>query len=295
MRKYTTITIVALCCVTAATAATVFAPNGLPRPYPFDGPDDLVMFDSSDPAGFVTVGSMNVPNIGFGGMEFDDQGNLWAYASTYKNTGGAASGLYSVNIFGGQATPQGTLSTQPLDDLAFNPADSTMYGVRTQGFSVRLYSVDLVTGGTSLVGTFTGLNTQPQVNGVAFDSQGNVFLHEQLEDKIYKGTGLAVSELYALAQDTAFSQGIAVDWSRNDKGYHGAVGRGEFPNYFSQLNTFATDGSGYVEGPAFGPNEFFPGDQFGYPPIQPGDVAIMPVPEPASVFLFALIGLVRRR
>jgi hypothetical protein len=29
-------------------------------------------------------------------------------------------------------------------------------------------------------------------------------------------------------------------------------------------------------GPDFGPNEYFAGDQFGYPPAEPGDLAIAP-------------------
>jgi hypothetical protein len=278
MRATLVSAILALLAAAPAGAAVVYAPNGLPRPYPFTGPDELIMFDSSDPANFVVIGSMNVPNIGFGGMDFDRDGNLWAYASFYKNTGGAASGLYRVDLETGQATVQGTPSTQPLEDLAFNPVDNSMYGIRTQNSVTRLYRVNLSTGATTLVGVFTGLPASQHAMSFAIDSAGNYFVHDINADKMYWGAGLALTELYTLPQDTNYSQGMTIDWSNGDVGYHAAVGQGIFPDYFSQVNTFATDGSGYVLGPDFGPNEYFPPDPFGYPLVEPGDLAIVPTP-----------------
>ena len=295
MRKYAFCATAVLLLATSAHAALIYAPNALPRPYPFDGPDELIMFDSSDPAGFTIVGSMSVPNIGFGGMDFDRDGNLWAYASLYKPTNGAAAGLYSVDLNTGAATVQGTLSTQPLDDLAFNPTDNQMYGIRSQFNTTRLYTVNLVTGTTSYVGNFSGLPADVQLTiGLAIDSEGDFYVHDVGEDKIYKcGAGLALTELYALSQDTGFSQGMGIDWSRDDMGYHGAVGQGVFPDYFSQVNTFAPDGSAYTLGPDFGPNEYYGG--YGFPLVEPGDLAVMPVPEPTSVLLLALGVLLCRR
>lgn len=294
MRKLTCLSAALLLLTTTAGAVTIYAPNGVPRPYPFNGPDELVMFDSANPAGFTIVGSMAVPNIGFGGMDFDADGNLWAYASFYKSTGGAASGLYHVNTTTGAATLQGTASIQSLDDLAFNPVNNTMYGIRSQTNATRLYTVNLVTGATALVGTFTGLPANlNRVVGFAIDAQGNYYLHDVEADKIYKGAGLAVTELYAIPQDTGYSQGMGIDWSRNNLGYHGAVGQGVFPDYFSQINTFAPDGSAYTLGPDFGPVEPIGG--YGYPLVQPGDIAVMPVPEPASALLLVLGALLRRR
>jgi hypothetical protein len=288
MRTYASIVCGVMLFAVAADAAIVYAPNGLPRPYPFDGPDQLVMFDSDDPTGYTVVGSMGVDDIGFGGMDFDADGNLWAYASTYKSTGGAASGLYSVNIETGQATVQGTLSTQAMDDLAFNPVDGKMYGIRSQFTATRLFSIDLETGATTYEGTFSGIESSiHQVVGLAIDSQGNLFVHDVGMDTIYKsGSDLNLSAFYDVFQDTSYSQGMGIDWSGDDTGYHAAVGRGEYPNYFCTLNTFASDGSSYVNGPEFGPNEMVGG--YGYPVLQPGDLAVMPVPEPTSVLLLVL-------
>ena len=263
-----------------ASAVPMYAPNSLARPYPFSGPDELITFDSEDPADFVVIGSMGVEDIGFGGMDFDEYGNLWAYASFYKSTGGSAAGLYSVDINTGAATVQGTLSHQPLEDLAYNPVDHTMYGVRTQVTTTRLYTVDLTTGATSLVGTVSGLPANQHAMGFAIDSQGNFYIHDLSVDKIYKGAGLTVTELCTIPQDTNYSQGMTIDWSRNDRGYHNAVGQGTYPDFFSQLNSFSPTGSDYTLGPDFGPVEYFPPDVYGYPPVELGDLAIPPVIPP---------------
>ena len=280
-----------------AAAAIVYAPNNLGTDPAGTGPDTLVRFDSANPAGYVTIGSMGVNNVGFGGMDFDRDGNLWAYASFFKSTGGAASGLYRVNTATGAATVQGTASLQSLQDIAFNPADDQMYGVNTQANTTRLYRIDLASGATTAVGVVTGLPASHNNVGLAFDSGGNFYLHDQTSDAIYKGAGLSASLLYSIPLDTNFSQGMTIDWSRDDTGYHGAVGYGDFPNYFARVNTFATDGSAYVLGPDFGPN--IPVGQFTFPPVEPGDLAIAPlVPEPAgaaAVGVVAAAGLLARR
>ncbi len=273
----------------AAQAATVYATNGLARP--LAGADDLIRFDSSNPAGYVTVGSMNVSNIGFGGLDFDRGGNLWAYASFYKNTGGAASGLYRVNATTGAATAVGS-TLQSLQDIAFNPVDNQMYGINSQNNVSKLYRINLGTGVVSNVGTFTGLPAAQHVMSFAIDSSGAFYVHELNEDKIYKGSGLSLAPLYTLPQDTNFSQGMTIDWSNGDTGYHAAVGYGEYPHYFSQVNTFTTNGSGYTLGGDFGAEL---GD--GLPQVECGDLAIAPVPAPglAALLLGATPALARRR
>ncbi len=288
MRTTIVCTAAALLLVAAAPAVTIYAPNNLARPT--DGPDALITFDSANPAGFTTIGSMGVPNIGFGGMDFDRSGNLWAYASFYKNTGGAAGGLYRVNMATGAATPQGTLATQSLQDIAFNPVNNTMYGINTQTNVTKLYSINLTTGAVTAAGTFTGLPAVQHAMSFAIDSTGAYYVHDIEADKIYKGTGLALTPLYDLGRNTNFSQGMGIDWSRDNTGYHAAIGYGDYPHYFSQLNTFAPDGSSYVWGPDFGPE--LPD---GLPPVEAGDVAIVPVPEPAALALLALGLLIRRR
>ncbi|MFG0292221.1 MAG: SMP-30/gluconolactonase/LRE family protein [Phycisphaerales bacterium JB050] len=275
--------------LTPGAFAQAFATNHLAGNT--DGSDALIMFDPSSPSRYTTIGSTGVPNIGFGGLDFDANGNLWAYASYYKTTGGAASGLYSIDPLTGQATPVGQSFTS-LQDLAYNPVDGKMYGINTQQAAItRLYEVDLATGSTTQVGSFTGLPEQHYINGLGIDSQGNFYLHDVANGMIFQGDGSSFSSLYDLDVVTVASQGLTIDWSRDDTGYHTLVGQGEFPNYISTVNSFSVDGSGYFYGDAFGPNNLD-----GIPPVQAGDIAIMPaIPAPGGAALMALAGAVSLR
>ncbi len=272
----------------APTEAQMFATNhlaGMPG-----NSDALIMFDPANPAGYVTVGSLNVPNIGFGGLDFDADGNLWAYASFYKSTGGAAAGLYSINIQTGQATAIGS-NFQSLQDLAYNPVDGKMYGINTQGAAnTRLYEVNLNTGATTLVTTFTGLPTQHYIQGFGFDSNGNMYLQDIANNNILTGQSGNFSVLYSLDFVGAGSQGLTIDWSRDNTGYHGSVSQGDYPNYVSTINIFDIHGGGYTIGLPFGPNS-----PDGLPPVQPGDIAIMPIPAPGSILAFAAAGMLATR
>src|SRR5690606_37526695 len=121
-----------------------------------------------NPAGWTVVGSMGVDNVGFGGMDFDANGNLWAYASFYKSTGGAASGLYSIDTSTGLATPVGDAPRRFLDDIAFNPANGKMYGLKTQNNATYLWTINLNDGELTYAGEVSGLQDRHNVNGLAF-------------------------------------------------------------------------------------------------------------------------------
>lgn len=294
-----------------ASAVTVFAPDSLVNQSGGGTTSDqLVKFDTSDPAGYTVVGSLGIANIGFGGMEFDAAGNLWGYASYYKSTGGAASGLYSIDQTTGAATPVGVAPREFIDDLGFNPVDGEMYGIKTQNGTTFLRSINLTTGELTEEGSFTGLPQRHNIAGIAFDSTGSVYLLENRNDAanapnntdpsgIYKGTGLAVSLQYNLAGSEQFGlvgeQGIAIDRAGGDVGLHAATGRGDFPAYYSRLNTFAVDGSSYTVGASFGTGPTVNG--FVYPALQLGDLAVQPVPEPATLLAAGAIAsvAVRRR
>jgi hypothetical protein len=274
-----------------ASGTTMYAVNHLGSYPDSAGPDTLVMFDTNHPADYVTIGAMDVPNVGFGGLDFDADGNLWTYATFNKVTGGAKSGLYRVDPTTGLTTPQGSLSSQTLTDLAFNPSDGMMYGVFSQGYAnTHLFTVDLDTGDVTNVGTFTGFEDQHNIVGLAIDSDGTFFLHDNINNRMYAADGLVASELYAFDVVAVGSQGMTIDWSRGDIGYHATIGQGDFPNYFNNLNTFAPDGSSYVWGPDWGPNY-----SDGLPQVQPGDVAIAPIPAPGGMVGFIALAAWHRR
>jgi hypothetical protein len=265
----------ALAGAAAAQGVEVYGVNHLAF-YPDLGPDVLIRFDAEHPELFETIGSLGITNVGFGGLEFDRAGSLWAYATFNKFTSGASSGLYRVDPETGAATVQGTRSQQTLADLAFDPVSGVMYGVFSQGYATsRLYTVNLQSGAVAVVGTFSGLPSEHNLVGLAIDSSGTIYAHDNIHNVIYKaGPGLAMTPLYEFPDiQTVGSQGLTIDWSRDNRGYHAAVGQGIFPDYFSQVNTFTVDGSSYEWGPSFGPNH-----PDGIPPVQSGDVAIRPAP-----------------
>ncbi len=272
MPYQTPLTLLACAAMTAAAGgATIYATNNLAAT-PGES-DELIVFDSSDPSSYTTIGTLGVDNIGFGGLDFDADGNLWAFASFFKNTGGAASGLYSVDIGTGLATPVG-LSFQSLQDIAFNPVDGKLYGTNTQQASMtRLYEIDTDSGEVAFVMMFEGLPEQHHIMSFAIDSEGVFYIQDLLSDTIFVGDGASFEPLYELDIDCNFSQGMTIDWSRDGVGYHGAVGYGVFPDFFSTVNAFTLDGSSYAVGAPFGPN-----DDEGVPPVEPGDLAIMPAP-----------------
>src|SRR5262245_11445508 len=232
-----------------SSAVTIYAVNNNIFDPPQTASDHLIMFDSSNPAGYVTIGALGIQGIGFGGLDFDRAGNLWGYASFFNDNGGASSGLYRIDVATGHATLQGTQSIRTLDDLSFNPTDDQMYGIRTQNNVSSLYNVNLTSGQATLVGAFSGLPATHNLNSFAIDAAGNFYVQDSVTDAIYKsGPDRAMSFLYNIGQDTNFSQGMTIDWSRDNLGYHAATGQGVFPNYFTTLNTFFTNGSGYTIG-----------------------------------------------
>lgn len=242
--------------------------------------DTLIKFHASEPSNFTTIGPLG-QNIGFGGLEFDNEGNLWAYAG-HNSFGGAVSGLYKVDLETGAVTPRGS-SQQNLSDLAWNPTNDTMYGVYTQGASNgRVYEVNLETGAVTLHAELNGLDEINNLVGLAIDSLGRFYFFDNMNKKLYRADSqFNLQLLYGPEEMTCTncelaigSQGIGIDWSRDDTGYHGAVGQGEFPFYYNNLNTFALNGSSYEWGPEWG--HYMEGDGPFVPLVQPGDLAIVP-------------------
>lgn len=252
-------------------------------------PDRLVRFDSNNPSGWTPIGPItSVGNLGFTGLDFAGVGgDLYAWAgfgTSFANSGG----LYRVN----PATGAGTRITAGaalagVNDLAWNPVLGRMYAVESATGVARLHEVDLTTGGLSLVGTFTGLLSASLNVGLAFDSVGRAYVHDVGNDRIYSGAGLGLTSLYTLPINTNFSQGMTIDWSRNDQGYHAAIGNS--PAFFSELYTFNTLGTSYSLVGNFGTGSGT------FPTFEGGDLAIRPIPAPSAAGVLALGGLLALR
>jgi hypothetical protein len=269
----------------SAHGVDIYATNNLGA----GGSNTIIRFDSANPAGWVTVGNTGVADRGFTGLDFHANGTLYACIGYIGSTGGAAGGIYTINTGNGVATALGN-ATQALQDLAYNPADNTLYGINSVANVATLYSVNIGTGAIAAVGNLTGLPATNLEVGLAFDAQGNIYVHDIASDGIYKGNGLNLNPvaLYGAGAigNTNFSQGMTINWAGNGAGYHGAIGN--TPAFFSELRTFNTGGGSYTLVGNFGTTS----GQF--PTVETGDLAVV-IPGPGAISLLAVAGLISGR
>jgi hypothetical protein len=248
------------------------------------GPNSLVRFDPANPAGFTTIGLTGVTG-GFTGLDFAGVGGgLFGWLGF-----GGDAGLHSIDPTTGAATRitavgQGTTDIQ---DMSWDPRNNRMVGIRSGAAGQSLVEINLANGTTTSLGALTGLPTGALNVGLAHDSQGNVYVHDIVSDVIYRGAagGLSLSSFINTGINANFSQGMTIDWSRNDQGYHAAIGNS--PAFFSSLYTFDTAGNYSFAG------NFSPAGTF--PTFEGGDLAVAPIPTPASLALLGLSGLIAGR
>ncbi len=195
----------------------------------------IVRFNWGDPTSMVSM--KKVPFILFTELEFDGEGNLWAWNCKNGYAGGE---LYLVGQQTGDLEYIGD-SPVPLDDLAWNPVDGQMYGVRPWSAMVsghtELYTVELATGQTTLVGSIIddGPAQIGWMSGLGINSSGEFYYYNNTHEGPGKNeqgiflsegpTGLDAELLYTFSEQLsepagAFQIGpVFVDWSRDNVGY----------------------------------------------------------------------------
>lgn len=260
-----------------ASAQTMYATNNLSAANGYSVGDQLIMFDATNPGGWVAIGDMGISGVG--GLDFDGNNTLWAVDSFGSSPGM----MYTVDPNTAQVTQVGRLSTA-MHDLAWDPNTQDLYGTDSAGNLWR--NVD-DPANASLVGNY-GIGSLEV--GIGFDSAGNLYMHDLVSDGIYFGAAgnlTSVSLLHQLPFDSNFSQGLYVDWPRTDNGFHGAFNNSAFA---SQIWMFDTN----TYGPQLGQFPTDPGT--GLPEVEIGDLTML-VPAPTSLGLLGLglVGLRRRR
>jgi hypothetical protein len=261
-----------------ASAVEIWAPDNLGPTNAGSVGDRIIKFDSANPTGtVVTVGATGVAGQGFGGMDFNASGVL--YGVTSFGTGFTTSNLYTINTSTGAATLVGN-TQQTYTDLSFNPATGQMQGVTATG---GLYNINLANGASSLIGNISGLPSGALLIGLATNLAGLNHVHDLATDQMYQVVGgAAVTMSSTIGIDTNFSQGMTMNYSGGNAWYLGSISSN--PSFASEVRLMnnATGGTTSILG--MWPNN----GASGLPQYETGDLAINPIPEPAT---FAVIGL----
>jgi len=259
--------------------------------------DRFIRFDTSNPAGtVVTLGTSQVANRGMSGLDFAGNGNLYS-VSGFNSDGTAFGGsqLFSVNKNTGAATLVGNCNLPAgysATDLSWNPVTQQMLMVAANGTAVpnQLYSMNLATGAATLIGNITGVTGSLDV-GLASNSLGVNYLHDIVTDRMYSLAGTVAAPLPSgVGVDCNFSQGMVINWQQANEWYLGAL-TGSLVTQVMQINNVTGAGTTLPGGvmPTHAAN--------GLPEYEMGDLAIAPIPEPASLALAGglLAGLAMRR
>jgi hypothetical protein len=260
--------------------------------------DRVIRFDSANPVGTVTtLGSTGIANRGFVGLDFTAAGTL--YGVTGFNSDGTAFGgseLYSFNSTTGAATLVGSLGLaagNAATDMSWNPATGQMQVLTSAGSAgaQSLFTVNLSTGAATLVGAITGLPATRLLIGLSTNAAGVNFVHDIVADQMHQLSGLVATAMSStVGADNNFSQGMTIDWSGNGNWYLGSIGA--TPSFFSDVRLMnnATGGTSSVLGT-------WPLHTNGLPQYETGDLAINPVPEPATIAVLSLgaMALLRKR
>lgn len=247
----------------------------------------IVTFPVNAPQSFTVIGETGFDiNMDYaGGLDFDGTGNLYAAGLTNTNF------LYSVSKTTGATTligGSGLGANRTISDLSYDRFNNRMLAIAIGLSNPEVYSINTSTGAATSLGAVTGTSESVAVAFAVRPSDGAMFMFGVNTNRWYSinPSTLAATPLnpFLVAADF-FGQGGTFDPNTGDL-LHSAVYNGGFGSLYriDQTTGAATD-LGFLGGDPFG----------GY---QVTDIAIQPIPEPASVLLASATGavwIVRRR
>ena len=244
-----TLLLIALACPTKVDAqGTVYAFDMRTR-------DNFLTFPADDPASLSFIDKNTSPFA----MDFNLAGDtLYAVDSNTASIG-------TLDTFTGEYTQMVTITGDYgggiIGGLSVDPTDNTYY----MSTASTLYTVDINTGVSTTVGTFTdgGLSIGTIID-IAFDSAGNLFAHELDPDN---GNGIVEGGLWSVnktnAQSTfvgtsgleaVFAQGMDFDPDTNV--LYAAIYTGGGTGSYGTWDTTNGDFTEIVDLPSFGAVEF---------------------------------------
>jgi hypothetical protein len=233
---------------------------------PNTGLDELIRFEFDDPGSYTVVGPIIEAGSGarlggLGGLDFNGDGALLYASDSFGPNPGA---VYLVDPTTAVATLLGVVPSGELNDLAWDPATRDLYGVARN----RLWANVDDPGAAIDLGPFSVASL---VNvGIGFDCYGNLYVHDLVTDNIYvarTGSLTSLTLLHDLPFDSNLTQGLFVDWSRDNQGYHAAYNPPASPPGENYLFGTLPTGGGY--GPLVGA---FPD------PLNVADLTCPPIP-----------------
>lgn len=265
----------------AASAVNIWAYDNL------TSPNNLIRFSSATPGTVTVIGPSAQAGILFSGLDFAGNGNLYAYG--LNTTTSVPSGLMQVNTTTGAATligGGGLVQGDNINDMSWNPVTGQMMAVASNaaGTINDLYTLNLASGAATLVGAITGMPAGALNVGLASNAAGVNYVHDIGSDQMFSLAGLAATALGPEGILTNFSQGMTIDWSGSGVWYHAAV-----------VNSPSVSISLYTVNPATGVAALVGPIGAGPTSFEPGDIAIQPVPTPASLALLGIGGLFAAR
>jgi hypothetical protein len=283
-----------------ASAVIIWAPDNLGNNnVPGSVGDRIIRFDSANPLGTVQlVGFTGAAgaNKGLSGMDFHPNGTLYAVSGFGTGfTAANGSELFTINQTTGAATLVGNLglgTANAVADMSWNPVTNQMQVVTNNAGTAELRTVNLSTGASALVGAITGLPAGQLEIGLATNSAGVNFIHNIQDDRMYQLAGTVATPMATtVGLDTNFSQGMTIDWSGGNAWYLGSIS--QVPVFASQVRLMNNATGGTTSILATWPNN----GGGALPQYETGDLAINPIPEPATLGLLAAVGLLglRRR
>jgi len=264
MRRFSILAASGLC-VSIAGATEIWSADGR----------GLIKFDSASPQNLTLVGESGIGLLQ--GLDFAPDGTLYGFQND---------SLYTLDLQTGAATLIGSsdLQDERVLDMSWDPATNQMLIVTalTSDEPYHLRKVNLTSGATTISSTLN-LPIPTSAFGFAVNAAGVRYLHDSEQQGMIRLNGSNGVFMGPEGNEISALEGMTINWSGDGAWYHGglngATGRPEF----------------WSVNEATGVGSFFGnigGDDYEF---NIGDLAIQPVPEPASFILVALSAFVLRR